>query len=183
MSASSSTGRRERGSGLRRWVSIALLSFIAATAAGFVTASPAMAHCSGEACNYTDPAGTGCSDSTTTPYIRQLANGGYNVATVHLRYSYSCATVWSRLTNLTSDSVPGYAHPWTNRVGGGPDTFWSGAWCTLESNPWYSSIWSEQINDSGYLAYAWGGVVQLNDFCGSPVWPGNLQSYINTPAY
>lgn len=163
--------------GRHRRVSMTLLAIFASTGLSLVNASPALAYCSGEACNYTEPAGTGCSDSTATPYIAQLSNGGMTVSDIELRYSYSCRTVWSRLTHFYASNAPSYAHPWTNRVGGGPDTYWMSGACDLPPNPWDYRIWSLQINDADYLAYAWGGVTQLNGYCGSPTFPSSLQSY------
>lgn len=99
------------------------------------------------------------------------------VSDIELRYSYSCRTVWSRLTHFYSSNGPGYAHPWANRVGGGPDTYWLIGGCSIYSNPWDITVWSPQINDAGYLAYAWGGVTHLDDYCGVPTYPSSLQSY------
>lgn len=172
-----SGARRQRHSQGRPWASMILLAMITTTGLSFVNASPALAYCSGEACNYTEPAGTGCSDSTATPYIAQLSNGGMTVSDIELRYSYGCRTVWSRLTHFYASNAPSYAHPWTNRVGGGPDTYSMSGACDLPPNPWDYRIWSLQINDAGYLAYAWGGVTQLNGYCGSPTFPSSLQSY------
>jgi hypothetical protein len=168
------TGREHRRLGCRRRVSIMLLTLMAAGGLGFVNAAPALALCSGESCNYTDPAGTGCADpaDVDTPDVALLSNGGMTVSDIELRYSYSCRTVWSRLTHFYSSNGP-----WANRVGGGPDTYWLIGGCSIYSNPWDITVWSPQINDAGYLAYAWGGVTHLDDYCGVPTYPSSLQSY------
>lgn len=166
----------------------AILAAIAVVAVGVqvISVLPAVAQgCSGDACNYTNPETTGCSTNAESIDIGEVTLGPYNEAQLELRYSTGCRTVWSKLDNFTSAEGLSYVYPWTNRYGSttGPDT-WGSAEAGCENDPADFNddlAFSYQINDAGYESYAWGGVVDLSDYCGYPT--GSLQSYTDVGPY
>lgn len=85
----------------RRWITGLILGSLAATAMpGVASALPY---------DGTNPAATICGDGSHPVYTLHTANilsaGGAVIGRVDLRHSAHCATVWSRVTNLTSGSL------------------------------------------------------------------------------
>lgn len=87
---------------------IALAAVMAVSALVVVPATPAMAaSCGGSAasCDNTSPQTTGCSADAVTKSTVCIKAGGSTLAKVELRYSPSCRTAWSRVTNLATTGV------------------------------------------------------------------------------
>ena len=58
--------------------------------------------CSGNGCNNTDPASTGCASSSSTNSVYQVGNAAaLSGGEVQLMYSSGCGTNWSRVSSLS----------------------------------------------------------------------------------
>jgi hypothetical protein len=91
---------------LRVMVSASVAGLMAVGVVGPVRTVQA-ASCGGSAasCDWTSPQTTGCSADAVTKRITYVNNAsGTHLAKVELRYSPSCRTAWSRVTNLTAST-------------------------------------------------------------------------------
>lgn len=112
--------------------------------------------------DYTNPSSDGCANTASNHWAQPLNdNYGYNLATLTLRYSSSCRTIWSKLYAFQSDSAEITTYPWVVRehppypAGNTWGQYSICDWGTVYNDTNYSL----QLDDAGYLGHAWGAFI------------------------
>jgi hypothetical protein len=98
----------------KRLTLVALLLFAVGSVAAVPASPVSAASCSGAGCNNLDPSATGCDSGAITVETQNITQNGSSIR-VELRWSSTCQTNWSRVTNTSSGFR--YMKAWTQQSG------------------------------------------------------------------
>jgi hypothetical protein len=130
-----------------------LVSALTASAA-LTVLSTGTAHAA--AYDNTDPASTGCANTAKTVASAPIydVSGSSEIGYIELRYSTGCQTIWARVTTF-GGYVPGDHGIATATIHRNSDGAELSATFSYAGQ---TSVYSNQLNDSGVTSYAYGEI-------------------------